>query len=89
MCVCMSVLMCPLLGLVGTTLSCLSAHVNAEPAQIKHDDVFLNIPVCMKCVRMCLCILCPYTALPVLRSLQQRHSYCKVEADSINKRCGL
>lgn len=71
-CVCTPVCasMCPLPRLVGTTLSCLSAHVNAKPAQMKHD-VLLNVyGVCGH-----VCIFCPLTALPVFRSLQQRHSY--------------
>lgn len=41
--VCDCMLMCPLLRLVGTTSSCLSAQVNAKPAHMKHDDVFLNM----------------------------------------------
>lgn len=60
----------PLQRLVRTTLSCLSVQVNAKPAHMKHDDVFLNM-----CEGVCVCILCPYAALPALRSLQHRHSY--------------
>lgn len=47
----------PLQRLVRTTLSCLSVQVNAKPAHMKHDDVFLNM-----CEGVCVCILCPYAA---------------------------
>lgn len=71
-CLCISImLMCPWLRL-GTTQCCLSAHVNAKPTQIKHEDVFLN--VCMQWVRelsacVCVCVdslsLHYYTCTPV------------------------
>ncbi len=35
-------------------LSCLNACVNAKPAQMKHDDVFLNMD--MECVCVCVCV---------------------------------
>lgn len=64
--VCVCVLMCPWLRLVGTTLSCLSAHVNAKPAHMKHDDVFLFcfffLNMCMECV----CVLCVFYVLTLL-----------------------
>jgi len=71
-CVCVCVLMCPWLRLVGTTLSCLSAHVNAKPAHMKHDDVFLFCfffktcvwSVCVYCV--CFMSLCCFSCIKVI-----------------------
>lgn len=90
--VCLNICMCLCVSVWGVCEKCVlgwgllerltSLSARVKPACVKHE-VFINEECVYTCV--CVCVLCPHTASPALRSLH--HGLFSYWAGSINSVC--